>query len=136
MFLFVSFNTTNAAENISVAALDSSKVSFDIKMFEIGKITGTEKTSFSFEPTNIKNSQEINHWKIRVYCTDPITITMSSLIENLCGKAVRMENSVINKFSLALLNQTQNTVGFSFKLKAYNKEGKWLHTEKQSLQWK
>jgi hypothetical protein len=35
-----------------------------------------------------------------------------------------------------LTNVTGKTTGFSLKLKAYDKSGKWLHSEKESFRWK
>ncbi len=121
------------AEQISVTT--QKPVSFGVKIGEINKITNTEATRFNFEPINIKNNSTIDHWKIRVYCKDKIFINVNELTENSCGKAVQIANTDTNAFSISLINPTGRTTAFSFKLKAYDKNGDWLHSEKQSFQW-
>jgi len=112
-------------------------ITFDVKITEIAKIENTNQTRFSFEPIAITNTQNINHFKIRVYCEEPTTsVTVNTLTENMCGKATRIEKTADNKSFVILSNPTGKTVGFSFKLKAYDKNGNWLHTEREGFRWK
>ena len=131
MFL-LPFTPLEGAE-ISVS---SGQTSFGVEVTTINKILSTGATQFNFEPVNIKNNASIDHWKIRVYCEDAIIIRVNGLTENSCGKAVQVANTANNKFFVSMMNPTGKTTGFSFKLKAYDKNGRWLHSEKESFRWK
>jgi hypothetical protein len=131
-----------AAEGVTVRNIvqvqnDSTpQSSFEVKITEITKVNGADKTRFSFEPVSVINPQNIAYWKVRLYCQEKIDIRVNELDKNVCNKAVRVEPGTADKFSLLFSNPTGKTTPFSFKLKAYDKDGNWLHSEKKSFQWK
>jgi uncharacterized protein YcfL len=109
---------------------------FDIKITSIKQFPNSNSTTFEFEPVNVKTSPNIDHWKIRVWCENNISVVVGSSVVNNCGTAVMIKNSTSNKFSLTLNNPTKQLTNFSFKLKAYDATGKWLHSEKESFMWR
>jgi hypothetical protein len=125
-----------SSADAAVVAVSTGATAFDIKVSEIGKVNGTNQTRFSFQPITVANPQNIDHWKIRVYCENGINVSVNAFNTNGCGKATQLATTTDNKFSVTLSNPTTHTVGFSFKLKAYDKNGKWLHTERQAFRWK
>lgn len=112
------------------------KVDFDIEVVDITKILTTGNTIFNFSTVNVVNEDAIDHFKIRVYCKEKFTLKFNALVENSCGKVIKIPKAQKDAFSLDMKNETGNRVNFSFKLKAYDKDGKWLHSEKQSFNWK
>ena len=118
------------------AAVSVTASLFEVEVKDINKISNTNTTRFNFETTNIKNRSSIGHFKIRVWCEKGITVGVNNINDNSCGKAVTLDNQTADTFSLFLKNDTLKTIGFSFKLKAYDKNGKWLYSEKESFKWK
>ncbi len=71
-----------------------------------------------------------------MYCDKKISLNTVNNDENKCGQAVTSSTSTLSVFSL-FFNSSENQMHkFSFKLKAYDVNGKWLHTEKKSFNWK
>ena len=125
-----------AAENVLIGN-SISDPSFDVKVLDVNKVTDTDFTVFSFETRDIANPSLIGFWKIRVYCDKGVSIAINGFTGNNCGKAVFMENTKKNeKFFLSFLNTKPKSTNFSFKLKSYDKNGEWLHSEKESFRWK
>lgn len=131
------FVSAQGAEG-SIAVTKISDVSED-KPFELymRSISDIESgvTTFTFDIQDIKNTQAIGYWKVRVWCENDITVTLDSDTHNLCGDASDMEFEAGKDFALTLYNATGGQVGFSFKLKAYDKNDMWIHSEKKSFRW-
>jgi len=124
---------TNAT---TVVTTGPQSVSYGVSTTLIADIKGTNLTRFFFQPTDIVNNSRVSYFKIRVYCEDHATsITVNNMVDDSCGKAVRLEKQSINNSFITFSNPSANTVGFYFKLKAYDSEGKWLHSEKKAFRW-
>lgn len=127
--------STEGAVNVSV--INSAATSFDISFVEVVRIKGTDRTRFTFEPTEVVNLQNIDSWKIIVRCEDDdISVGVNNLPQDICGSSVKMGKSANNRFVVTLSNPTKNAAVFTFKLKAYDKADNWLHTEKKAFRWK
>lgn len=134
VIFFVLSLFTNAT---SVVAMESQTVSYGVSTTLIADIKGTNLTRFFFQPTDIVNNSRVSYFKIRVYCEDQATsIMVNNMVGDACGKAMRLEKQSIKDSSITLSNSSANTVGFYFKLKAYDSEGNWLHSEKKAFRWK
>jgi hypothetical protein len=121
----------------SVVAVQSQSVSYDVSTTLIANIRGTDLTRFFFQPTDVINNNRVSYFRIRVYCEDQGTsIMVNNIVGDSCGKATRLEKQSIKDSSITLSNSSANTVGFYFKLKAYDSEGNWLHSEKKAFRWK
>lgn len=123
----------DAAMILSVKPLEAS---FKISLAGINKIKDTDTTVFGFKPEAVTNAQNIAYWKVRVSCDDRISIAANGVAGNSCGKAVQVQNASPSLFEFSMTNTTGKTAAFSLKFKAYDKNGKWLHSEEQSFQWK
>jgi hypothetical protein len=137
-FIFATFIfalSTSAQGATSTTVVKEEETAFKVNTIEISKIEGSDTTRFTFVPTEIQNVQNIAYWKVRVYCEDHVSITVNDLKDNVCNKVVRIEG-FNGPFFLNFNNDTTKTTPFSFKLKAYDKDGNWLHSEKKSFQWK
>ena len=109
--------------------------SFSVKPTGILRSTMTDNVEFNFSTIIPKDSSQIAYFKLRTYCDKSIRVSLTGFEGNRCGTAARIEKNYIEFFSLTLDNPTNHSVNFSFKLKAYDKNGKWIHTEKKSFNW-
>ena len=132
--LVIPLSSTYAASTISVET--TSPVSFGVDITDINKMLSTGLTRFDFKIVDVVNGSLIDHWKIRISCEKQVSVTVDNQSQNGCGKAIEISPASIDDFSVSLSNPTKKTVGFSFKLKAYDVNGKWLHSEKESFRWK
>lgn len=124
---------TASPVNASVKASES----FDIEILQIIKNLKEDETRFYFKPSSVVAPQNIGYWKVRIYCEDGAKeLRINDIAGNSCGKVSDIATTSINSSFITFVNKTDKTTGFSFKLKSYNKEGKWLHTEKKSFRWK
>jgi hypothetical protein len=127
--------TSNAEirPSVSVGSL------FEVNMSGANKIKDSDATLFNFDIANLKNADKIGSFKMRIWCGEGVSVQTdfsASIDFNECGKLVDMGTSTINKFALTFNNNAQKIAPFSFKLKAYDRNGKWLHSVKKSFQWK
>ena len=113
----------------------SAEVSFETNVFEI-RNSGSNDTEFTIALDSIVEKEQISHWKVRSYCDKGVTIQVTASSTNDCKKAVRIESLTNDMFSFLFKNKDSKMKNFSVKLKAYDKKGKWLHTEKESFKWK
>lgn len=134
-FLLIPSGGANAQLRINVPEAEDDAL-FDLELVSAEKIKDTNLTRFELEPINIKNNQSIDHWKIRVWCDEVVTVTINDGTTNSCGSALMAKNNTSNKFFLTFSNSTTMPAAFSLKLKAYDKDGNWLHSEKESFIWK
>lgn len=113
-----------------------SKPLFDLQTKSINKIAGSDITRFDLGPVDITNIQNIDHWKVRLFCDKHLIVKVNSSEINNCGQAVKIMNTTNNDFSLFFKNNKNISSKLSVKLKAYDKAGKWLHTDNQNFMWK
>lgn len=111
-------------------------VTYEIQTNEILKFVSSGITTFNFKPINITNSNKIDHWKVLVYCDEDVSVTVNNLKGNNCGQKMPISGGSLENFSLSLSNPTDKKIFFSFKLKAYDKDGRWLHSESKVFRWK
>ena len=130
---FALIPSTHAALDVSVSEVKSS---FEIGIPYVEKIKDTDKTRFTFE-SEVINPQNIGGWRVLIACEgQTISIKVNSLSQNNCGGAVDLTSLKGNKFMITLSNPKGNTAIFSFRLKAYDKGGNWIQTERMSFRWK
>jgi hypothetical protein len=113
----------------------SAQVSFETSVLDITK-SGLSDTQFTISIDTINQKENIAYWKVRSYCDSKMTIQLTASSTNDCGKAVRFDSLTDNAFSFLFNNKDSKLKNFSLKLKAYDKNGKWLYTEKESFRWK
>ncbi|HLP43703.1 MAG TPA: hypothetical protein VK145_00275 [Candidatus Nanoarchaeia archaeon] len=115
----------------------SNKASFDVNLKAVNKIAFTNKAKFDFEVANVVNPTNIATWKMRVSCDGKIDVGFNQTTPNICGKLITIPVAQAKNFSLYMTRQEVKSkgVGFSFKLKAYDKNGKWLHSEEERIRW-
>lgn len=109
-------------------------VSFDTKVSSIYKLKSG--TRFDIGVGQIVNADEVSYWKIRVYCDRDIDIKFVDGGESTCDKATKFDSLGDSGYSFYFNNKDDRAKKFSLKLKAYDVEGKWLHTEKESFTWR
>lgn len=110
--------------------------SFETRVGEINRIGKTKDIKFDIAVSNIVSPENIEYWKIRTYCDKDMSIRYGTSTSSMCGKAFNIKELNSNMFSFLFTNNTNDLKSFSVKLKAYNKNGKWLYTEKESFRWK
>lgn len=114
----------------------ASEIPFSVETSSILRASVVDDVRFDFKTKGIKDFSNVSYFKMRTYCEDPsIRLNLVNFEGNRCGNAVRLDKASATSFSLILDNPTNNSVNFSFKLKAYDKNGKWIHTEKKSFNW-
>jgi hypothetical protein len=131
---FVSTNESFAA-SVNVVSLKEASL-FKIKTAGINKIANTPNTRFDFVVSDIATPNTIGYWKLRVWCEKGVKVLLDSISGDRCGEAIDMRSIPQNMFSLSMNNNTGKTLSFSFKLKAYDVNGKWLHSERAGFHWK
>lgn len=117
------------------STVEVEKPFFDLDIKDIVGIDGTDLTLFYFAPKNIQDSSKISSWKVRFYCEDDMTIRFSNVSKDSCGDAVDVVSSGNNSFFMLFENKGKELKNFSIALKAYDSEGKWIHTEKNRFSW-
>jgi hypothetical protein len=121
---------------VSAEAADTANATkFDVRTLGASTDEVTKNVLFSFQPTDVVNAQNIAYWKVRSYCGLGMELSVNKAKEDHCGKAVTLPVTLSNSFSLLYNNNSSQMKNFSFKLKAYDKNGKWLHTVKRSFRW-
>ena len=130
---FVNGQTLVVNQDITNKKVSSS---FQLKTNEVLEMKNSKDDIFNFEVTKV--SKNIDHWKLLVACDDGLSVLYEDDISNICNNAVKIESFRNQKFYLTFRNNqiTDNFVNFSFRLKAYDKEDRWLQTEKKSFKWK
>lgn len=121
---------------VQAAEVASNKTSFDIGITGISNIPTVEDILFGFKPIHLVNTQNIASWKVRVYCDKSMKMAVNQANKDHCGQAVTIPATTAQNFSVTFKNGTADMKDFSFKLKAYDKNGKWLHTATKNLRWK
>jgi hypothetical protein len=120
----------------AVITVSQLKSGFNIKTNSINQVTDTNTTQFELIPINILNPQKINYWKVRIYCGKGVGVKVNKSDKNNCGQAVTLLRTDTEAFSLLFENNTKTKAKFSAKLKAYDINGKWLHTATKNFIWK
>lgn len=127
LFLFVtSVDIVNAEE----------KKMFETSVASISEIRDMNITQFDIKVENIIQSNAITYWKVRSYCDKNMSLHINTSDLDNCGKAVRLDSLTNNSFTLLFDNKNTQIKNFSIKLKAYDQNGKWIHTEQESFGWK
>ncbi|MDQ3089589.1 MAG: hypothetical protein M3Q24_00340 [bacterium] len=137
-FLGIPQGKVNAQGTVVITPLASSsqKVgSFEVNTKGIYKILNTNITRFDFETNEIADIEKIGYWKIRITCEENANVSAAGMM-NHCGQALNfLPGQTPSAFSLFLTKSKDEDVKFSFKLKAYDKAGKWLNSEKKAFLW-
>jgi hypothetical protein len=120
----------------TISLFASAATFFDTRVIGISDVLGEGVTRFDIKAVNIDDSQEIDNWKIRFYCDENMKLIFSPLTESVCGRAIRLDALNKDSFFFSFENQNEVTKKFSVKLKAYDKNGNWLHSEKESFTWR
>lgn len=128
------------APQISVAAVIIQPINelrpFVIKNTAITRIAGTDQTRFDFTPANVIDDSSIGYWRVRVYCGENAAVRLTPNGEDFCGKAIKNQNTDDDRFSLYFENDSDELTDFSFKLKAYDHNHRWLHSERMGFKIK
>ncbi len=109
---------------------------FETKIQKIAALEGTDMTLFYFSPVEIQDNSKIASWKVRFYCDEYMTMRFVDVSKDNCNKAVSFTNSSNLPNFILFENKNQEQKKFTFALKAYDKDGKWIHTDKNNFSWK
>lgn len=109
---------------------------FDVDIKKVVSIDGTNLTLFYFAPTDIQDNAKIANWKVRFYCDEDMSMRFIDVSKDSCNKAVSFVNSNNLPGFILFENKTPDTKQFTFALKAYDKDGKWIHTKRSNFSWK
>lgn len=111
---------------------------FTFETAEALEIRNTDITEFNFDVLKGDSSKSIANWEIRVWCEDEVKIMLKGSSENICNKDNLLFNSQIvdDRFALKYSNSSGKDTKFSLKLKAFDKNGNWLHSQKKVFFWK
>ena len=109
---------------------------FETKIQKISSIQGTNLTLFYFSPVNIYDNSKIASWKVRFYCDENMSMRFIDLNKDNCNKAVDFANTASKSYFILFENDSDDIKKFTFALKAYDKEGKWIHTDRNNFNWK
>lgn len=115
---------------------NTKKTIFDISVSDITYYEDIKKTQFSLNIEDVTNPQNITYWKVRTYCDDKITIQLNASSTNDCNKTIRLNSITNNTIPFLFKNKTNKSKDFSIKVKAFDKDGKGLHSEKIGFGWK
>lgn len=137
VFLGIPYFSLHAAIVVDVIT-DSSTFfvkSFSIKLKEVNKIFGTNTYRFDFE-TKVASNSGVTHWEVRIWCEDGVTVGFNQNILDQCNQGNVVLDQNPESF-LVFLNKSKDEerAKFSFKLKGFDKDGKWVHSEKKSFVW-
>jgi len=129
LFVFVPF-----AVHAEGGVLDNKSDNFELIQ---GPIFALEDGSSVFVLNIIKgDSSKATSWTARSYCEDDMQLQFNLVGTNDCQKNVKLNFFAENMFFVLFRNETGELKDFSFKLKAYDEAGKWIHSEKKSFGWK
>ncbi len=133
--LFLPIFTIQAQTTYSVNSEDEQL--FTVETGGIRKVSDTDITEFKMDVFKNDSENTISYWKVRSYCETGVKVNVNILGTNSdCGKAVTINRGDLKSFPV-FFDPSKNTISkFSFKLKAYDVNGKWLHTEKKAFSWK
>lgn len=121
---FLAAHGVQAAGTIKIAETPA----FKVETKAINRISGTNKTRFDFN-TIQSLPLKVSQWKLRVWCDKGAQVSFGKAVENVCGKVVAVPVTAVTNFSLVMAKtNTQGSSGFSFKLKGYDKNGKWVES--------
>ena len=112
----------------------SEEALFGVNLKEINKIQGTNTLQLEFETVDMKPNTGIDHWKIRMWCEGNVQVGLTRL-NNHCEQVVTIPAASVRDFMIFATKVKGERTEFSFKLKAYDKAGKWLHSEEERFQW-
>lgn len=110
-------------------------VSFNIQFGEIKKDDSGKTTHFNFRTMNITNSDQIGHWELRTWCEGDLSIKVSSALDEMCNKVAFLNTEQAKNFDLSMTNNTSERARFSFKLKAFDHNDRWLYSERKNFIW-
>lgn len=108
---------------------------FDVKVEKIVSLEGTNLSLFYFSPKDIQDNSKIDSWKVRFYCDKDMNMKFVDLAKDSCNTAVSFKNSSTLPNIILFQNENDGNKKFTFALKAYDKNGKWLHTKKSNFVW-
>lgn len=108
---------------------------FEVELRQVDVVDET-KDAFYFSPIKIQDESRIASWKVRFYCDKNMSMSFMNSNINSCGKAVSFVNTANKELYVVFDNQDHQNKKFKFALKAYDKNGKWIHTERKSFSWK
>lgn len=131
---FSSAKTDIQVTNVSVGVVPSDSF-FDVDIKKVTEIEGTNLSLFYFSPVDIKDESKISSWKVRFYCDKDMSMRFIDVSKDSCNKAVSFANSESKDFFILFENKTPELKQFTFALKAYDKNGKWIHTKKSNFSW-
>jgi hypothetical protein len=109
---------------------------FETKIQQIAGVEGTDLTLFYFSPVGIQDNSKIASWKVRFYCDEDMSMRFIDVSKDNCNKAVSFANTANLPNFILFENKNQETKKFTFALKAYDKNGKWIHTDRNNFNWK
>lgn len=95
--------------------------------------SGANSKYKNFSVNVIPQDARINTWKVRFFCDGKFTVSMPTEMENVCERAIDMTSTQIQNFKFTTSRQKGGAglEPFSFKIKAYDAERQWLHTEEK-----
>lgn len=136
--LMFSFALSAHAGTLSIGtpATSTSPKLFETKVGIINRMLTSDVVEFNIDVENIKSPEKIAYWKVRTYCDADMTITFASSTGSQCEKNVTLNSLTKNSYSFLFDNNTDKLKNFSVKLKAYDKKGMWMHSERESFRWK
>ncbi len=105
--------------------------SFSVNPVLISKIKNSDITRFNFK-TEIYNDDVVS-WKIRFTCTKNVRLSLTNSGDDVCHTAQKLTNK---DFDVYFKNTSNYTAPFSFKLKGYDVNGKWVYSDKKTFQWR
>ena len=135
-FIFAAFLFTNVAHaEMLILNPDTDQVTaFNTNVKDINLIKNINLTKFDIKVENI--SKQVSFWKVRAYCDKDMFIQLTSSSTNDCGKTVSVNLSKDNLYSFWLKNKDNLNKKFSVKLKGYDQNGHWIHSERERFIWK
>ena len=112
-----------------VKTTDQNYFSVETKLME----STQNKKQKNFSVRVVPNDTRINAWKVRFFCDEKFAINIAGSSDNMCGDVADLTSSQINNFLFSTLKRKNDaSLGeFSFKVKAYDANGRWLHTEEK-----
>lgn len=108
---------------------------FTVDLKGVNRITDTNVYRFDFK-TNSAVNKGIQQWEIRMWCEDGITVSFNKKGVDQCNSGNITVEQTPDFFSIFLTkSQINKRTNFSFKLKAFGADGRWLHSEKRAFIW-
>jgi hypothetical protein len=135
MFSFA-LSASAATLSIGAPATSTSPKLFETNVGIVTRMLTSDVVEFNIDVKNIDNPEKIAFWKVRTYCDTDMAITFASSTGSQCEKNVTLNSLTKNSYSFLFDNKTDKLRNFSVKLKAYDKNGMWMHSERESFRWK